>query len=333
MRRLAVCFVVACGIGFCAVVASAQAPGVLTACVKKKEGQMRLVEDPAECLPAEYPIIWNQVGPPGLPGPPGEPGVDGAEGDPGPPGSSCAVVENADGTATLSCEDGTSVTWRLNQQNWLQVAAGHHHSCGLRTDGSVDCWGDDWHGQSTPSGGSFTQLAALYQHTCGIMAGGSGSVGVTTDMGSCRRGVTRSSIFRPATTTPVELELTVWSSAGVVTRMGRLPRQVAHLLRCPPAAITRAESRLTDPSTVGDMTDTASRHLQMERLLRYPPVAIIPAAFEATDQLHVGARTTATANRHPLAGPSAKWLQLAITHVDSESTERWTVGVLTGTAG
>ena len=30
------------------------------------------------------------------------------------------------------------------------VNAGSSHSCGIKTDGSIVCWGDDTYGQSTP---------------------------------------------------------------------------------------------------------------------------------------------------------------------------------------
>ena len=32
------------------------------------------------------------------------------------------------------------------------VSSGFTHTCGLRSDGSVACWGDDQYGQATPPG-------------------------------------------------------------------------------------------------------------------------------------------------------------------------------------
>jgi hypothetical protein len=48
------------------------------------------------------------------------------------------------------------------------VSAGGWHSCGLRDDGSVTCWGDNSHGQSDAPAGRFTSVAAGGIHTCGL---------------------------------------------------------------------------------------------------------------------------------------------------------------------
>ena len=48
------------------------------------------------------------------------------------------------------------------------IAAGEDHSCGLRTDNSVACWGENFDGRSDPPSGSFTAVAAGDRHSCGI---------------------------------------------------------------------------------------------------------------------------------------------------------------------
>jgi hypothetical protein len=56
------------------------------------------------------------------------------------------------------------------------VSAGPGHTCGLKTDGSVACWGLDNYGQSTPpahSAGAFAQVSAGGYHTCGLKTDGS----------------------------------------------------------------------------------------------------------------------------------------------------------------
>lgn len=53
---------------------------------------------------------------------------------------------------------------------FTQVVAGSAHSCGLRTDGSVSCWGANTVGQATPAGGTFQLLSSGARHVCGIRA-------------------------------------------------------------------------------------------------------------------------------------------------------------------
>ena len=53
-----------------------------------------------------------------------------------------------------------------------QIALGSNNTCAIKTDDSVQCWGDNQDGQSSvPSGlGSVKSIAAGYQHTCAIKA-------------------------------------------------------------------------------------------------------------------------------------------------------------------
>ena len=53
------------------------------------------------------------------------------------------------------------------------VSAGGVHTCGVRTGGSVECWGNDEEGQSTPPSGGFASVSAGFGHTCGVRTGGS----------------------------------------------------------------------------------------------------------------------------------------------------------------
>ena len=55
---------------------------------------------------------------------------------------------------------------------FVQVGAGAAHSCGLRTNGELACWGDNSHGQSAPPGGSFFQVSAGGAHSCGLTTSG-----------------------------------------------------------------------------------------------------------------------------------------------------------------
>ena len=64
------------------------ASGVIHACYKAQNGQLRIV-DPSQgqtCVPSETPLQWNQAGPAGTPGAPGAPGAAGTAGPQGPAG-------------------------------------------------------------------------------------------------------------------------------------------------------------------------------------------------------------------------------------------------------
>ena len=52
--------------------------------------------------------------------------------------------------------------------DFLDVAAGNFHTCGLRTDRSVVCWGRSGYGQATSPGGEFAAISAGDNHTCGL---------------------------------------------------------------------------------------------------------------------------------------------------------------------
>ena len=52
------------------------------------------------------------------------------------------------------------------------VAAGEHHTCGLRSDGAIECWGDDEYGQSDAPDGSFRAVSAGEFHSCGLRDNG-----------------------------------------------------------------------------------------------------------------------------------------------------------------
>ena len=66
------------------------------------------------------------------------------------------IVTPSDGT-----DDGDSVTQSVTvSEPWDQIAAGGLHSCGLLPSGTVECWGDDSDGQSSPPSSIFDQVEA-----------------------------------------------------------------------------------------------------------------------------------------------------------------------------
>ena len=48
---------------------------------------------------------------------------------------------------------------------FASVSAGVRHTCGVRTDSSVDCWDDNRYGQATPPEGEFASVSAGGYHT------------------------------------------------------------------------------------------------------------------------------------------------------------------------
>lgn len=48
------------------------------------------------------------------------------------------------------------------------VAAGSYHSCGVHSDGSVVCWGENGWGQAEPPTGRFSDVVAGARHSCGL---------------------------------------------------------------------------------------------------------------------------------------------------------------------
>ena len=55
-----------------------------------------------------------------------------------------------------------------DEGDFTAVTVGWDHSCGLRRDRTVTCWGDNAKGQAAPPDGELVALAAGRGHTCGI---------------------------------------------------------------------------------------------------------------------------------------------------------------------
>ena len=51
---------------------------------------------------------------------------------------------------------------------FTQVSAGREHTCGIRTDQTVSCWGGNSYGQGDAPDGEFTEVSAGDYYTCGI---------------------------------------------------------------------------------------------------------------------------------------------------------------------
>jgi hypothetical protein len=110
-------------------------------------------------------------------GPPGT--EDPGEADP-PPGAFKAVTAGWSHTCGIRAND-TVACW--GEDSWTgkthppagafaQIAAGQEHTCGLRVGGAVVCWGFDREGQTDAPAGAFTQVAAGTSHSCALRTNG-----------------------------------------------------------------------------------------------------------------------------------------------------------------
>ncbi len=86
--------------------------------------------------------------------------LDAAAGEPHPESAT---------TASSSTVQTTRSDLSYRVPSYAQVSAGSFHTCALRTDLTVACWGWDYYGQATPPGGPFLQVDAGDRHTCGVV--------------------------------------------------------------------------------------------------------------------------------------------------------------------
>ncbi len=58
--------------------------------------------------------------------------------------------------------------------DFVSISAGGRHTCGLRIDSTVECWGNDYSGEeASPPEGQFISVSAGDTHTCGVKSDGS----------------------------------------------------------------------------------------------------------------------------------------------------------------
>ena len=89
-------------------------------------------------------------------------------------GQYAAITVGHDHSCALRT-NGTITCWGLNGSGeadapdgqFSAVAAGVRHSCGLRTDGTITCWGLNGSGAADAPGGQFTAVTAGASHACG----------------------------------------------------------------------------------------------------------------------------------------------------------------------
>ena len=90
-------------------------------------------------------------------------------------GLSCllAIALMGCGGGTPLAESPASGSTDTAAYAFASVSAGYFHTCGVRRDGSVECWGFDLSGQATPPSGEFASVSGGGGHTCGVRRDGS----------------------------------------------------------------------------------------------------------------------------------------------------------------
>jgi hypothetical protein len=96
-------------------------------------------------------------------------------------GEGTYIAVSADGSHTCAIRtDGTIECWGANSVGqaippdgtYIAVSAGGDHTCGIRTNGELTCWGDDSSGQATAPSGTYVAVSAGEGYTCAIRTDG-----------------------------------------------------------------------------------------------------------------------------------------------------------------
>ena len=83
----------------------------------------------------------------------------------------------------VRCSDLCTYDGSTCEHTFSQVSAGDEHTCAVKTDGTVACWGDDFYGQATPPAGTFSQVSSGEFHTCGVRTDGTAACWGNDDAG------------------------------------------------------------------------------------------------------------------------------------------------------
>ena len=63
------------------------------------------------------------------------------------------------------------------------VATGRLHTCAIRANSTIVCWGDNRHGQIEAPDGRYVAVASGHSHNCAIRDDGASTAGATTSTG------------------------------------------------------------------------------------------------------------------------------------------------------
>lgn len=83
------------------------------------------------------------------------------------------VTEGVSTTATTDTTPSVGGNVQTSSERFKQVSSGYGHTCALKEEGSIVCWGNNESGQAIPPAGTFTQVSSGYDHTCALKIDGS----------------------------------------------------------------------------------------------------------------------------------------------------------------
>ncbi|MDE0267524.1 MAG: RCC1 domain-containing protein, partial [Acidimicrobiaceae bacterium] len=52
---------------------------------------------------------------------------------------------------------------------YTAITAGNNHTCALKTDNTITCWGNNHHNQTNTPTGTYTAITAGNNHTCALL--------------------------------------------------------------------------------------------------------------------------------------------------------------------
>ena len=92
-------------------------------------------------------------------------------------GSTLALAMLASGSgpavSVIAAETGLVLAPAASRNSGIgSITAGREHACAVRARGTVECWGGNFYGQSTPPAGTFSQIDSGWIHTCGLKTDG-----------------------------------------------------------------------------------------------------------------------------------------------------------------
>ena len=175
------------------------------------------------------------------------------------------------------------------QERFAAASAGYHHSCSVRTEGRIVCWGANDFGQASPPEGEFAAVSAGGTHSCGVRTdgtivcwGGDGSGQASAPEGEF-------AAVSPAVGILVVCALTARSCAGAMMGAVRPVRLRASSRRCPPAVGILVVCALTARSCAGVMMGAVRPVRLRASSRRCRPAVGIPVVCALTARSCAGA--------------------------------------------